>query len=57
MPFSSPFHDRFSCALVISLSESGKAERLPQNNFVDMMEKHNVVNHDKEIRTHYVTKH
>lgn len=45
------------CFSLIALSESGKAESLPQNNFVDMTEKHNVVNHDKEIYRHYIRKH
>jgi len=30
---------------------------LLEKNFVDMMAKHNVINHDKEMCTCYVTKH
>lgn len=51
-PFSSPLHNIVLCFSLISLSESGKSERLPQNNFFDVMETHNVVNPDKEICTH-----
>lgn len=51
-----PFSSSFLSFILFSLSGSGKAEMLPQNNFADMMEKHNVANHYKKMCTHYVTK-
>ena len=48
VPFSSPFHDVLPYCILISLSELGKAKRLPQNYFVSIREGFSVVIHDKE---------